>query len=67
MSREQDDLDQLKYIQEWTKKQAQKRARRKEFVQKFKNKLKWWCRKMKIYDGIMGLVVADAVGVPVRV
>lgn len=45
MSREQDDLDQLKYIQEWTKKQAQKRARRKESVQKFKNKLKWWCRK----------------------
>ena len=25
MSREQDDLDQLKYIQEWTKKQAKKK------------------------------------------
>lgn len=34
MSREQDDLDQLKYIQEWTKKQAKKEQGEKNL---FKN------------------------------
>lgn len=34
MSREQDDLDQLKYIQEWTKKQAQKKSKAKRICSK---------------------------------